>query len=385
MTRIVVLGAGMVGRTIALDFVADPAFSVLLADRSADTLDSARQRLRALTGRDVETTEADLAKPDAIVTLIDSADLVMGALPSSLGLSALRTVIDARKPYCDISFMAEDPASLHDLAIERGVTAVVDCGVAPGLSNMLVGRGVAEAEHIISATILVGGLPRERRWPFEYKAGFSPMDVLEEYTRPARQKEHGCIVEHPALSGRERIGFDGLGTLEAFHTDGLRSLLTLDVPTMTEKTLRYPGHAALMEAFRETGLFDETPIDVDGCAVIPRRLLSALLFPKWTFAPDEHDVTVLRVEVRTGDEGRRWEMIDRFDPATGLTSMSRTTAYPAAIVGRMILDGTLDSPGVIFPESIGRTPEHFAHIEQELARRGIKITESTMPDERAAL
>ena len=252
----------------------------------------------------------------------------------------------------------------------------MDCGVAPGVSNVMAGFADSRLDPFQSLEIYVGGLPRERRWPYDYKAGFAPFDVIEEYTRPARIVAHGRVVVKEALSEPERMDFPGVGTLEAFNTDGLRSLVhTLKVPFMKEKTLRYPGHIQLMEAFRETGFFSKEPLRVGDVSVRPLDVLATLLFPKWTFEEGEADVTVLRVVACGLEDGRparyTWDLLDRFDPATGLRSMSRTTAFPATIVAGMMLDGAFRRPGVHAPESLGREPGLLDRLLAELEARDV--------------
>jgi saccharopine dehydrogenase-like NADP-dependent oxidoreductase len=290
----------------------------------------------------------------------------------------MRAVIEAKKPYCDISFLAEDPVNLDALARERGVTVVYDAGVAPGLSNMMAAFGAMSLSTCERIDMYVGGLPAVRRWPFEYKAGFSPIDVLEEYTRPARLVEHGELVVREALSEPELMEFPGVGTLEAFNTDGLRSLVrTLpNVPFMREKTLRYPGHIELMRVFRETGLFSKEPVQVGDARVRPLDLTASLLFPKWAFDEGEADVTVMRVAVEGTRDGKRtrysWDLSDRYDPSTGLRSMSRTTGFTAAILARFLLDGRFARPGVHPPEIPAREPGIFDAMLAELAKRGVR-------------
>jgi saccharopine dehydrogenase-like NADP-dependent oxidoreductase len=272
--------------------------------------------------------------------------------------------------------MPENALELDARARERGVCAVVDCGVAPGVSNMMAGFADSRLRPFESLEIYVGGLPKERRWPFDYKAGFAPFDVIEEYTRPARIVAHGRVVVKEALSEPERMDFPGVGTLEAFNTDGLRSLVhTLKVPFMKEKTLRYPGHIDLMGAFRETGLFSKEPLRVGEATVRPLDVMAKLLFPKWTFDEGEADLTVLRVVADGLEDGRptrySWDLLDRFDPETGLRSMSRTTAFPAAITAGLMLDGAFTKPGVHAPEELGRVPGLLDRVLRELEARGV--------------
>lgn len=376
MSNAVILGSGLVGAVIADDLCRGPgSWSVTVADRSPDALAAAVRRCPP----GLQTVELDLADRDALRRTIESADLVLGAVPSQFGRTTLRTVIEAGKPYCDITFMPENALEFDALARDRGVTAIVDCGVAPGMSNLLAARGVAMLDRAERVEILVGGLPVERHWPFEYKAGFAPGDVIEEYTRPARLVEHGDIVVREALSEPELIAFDGIGTLEAFNTDGLRSIAdTLDVPFMRERTLRYPGHIEIMRVLRSIGLFGTEPVRVGDAVVRPRDLLAQLMFPQWTYDEGERDLTVMRVEVIGARAGRattlRWDLLDELDPATNATSMARTTGFPCAIVGRMIARGRIDRPGVAAPEALGHDEALVAEILADLGERGVNYT-----------
>ena len=376
MTRAIVLGAGMVGSLMARDLAADPGFDVTAADVRPQAL------ARFAPGDRVRTLQADLGDPAAIGRAVQGFDLVLGALSSSLGLQTLRAVLEAGKTYCDISFMAEDPTSLDALARERGVTAVVDCGVSPGVSNVAIGRAVSELDVTESIEILVGGLPVERRWPYEYKAPFAPHDVIEEYTRPARIVVDGRVVVREALSEPELVDFDGVGTLEAFNTDGLRSLIGSfpKIPHMRERTLRYPGHIALMRVLRETGYFSKDVISVgeSGGAQVrvrPLDVTAALLFPKWSFEEGEQDLTVCRVEVTGTRRGKKtryvWELYDAYDAATATRSMSRCTGFPATIMARMLADKRFVKPGVHAPEVCGAQPGILEAMLGELGKRGI--------------
>ncbi len=371
-TRAVVLGCGLVGATIARDLADDADVDVLAVDVSADNLARLAQTAR------VRTLRADLSDRRAVAEAIKESDVVLGALPSRIGLQTLETVIRSGKGYCDISFMPEDATELHALAKENKVTAVVDCGVSPGLSNVMIGHAATQFDRMDRAEIYVGGLPRTRRWPYEYKAPFAPSDVIEEYVRPARLVENGQVVVKGALSEAELMDFPGIGTLEAFNTDGLRSLLkTVQVKNMREKTLRYPGHCELMRVLRETGYFGTEPIDVKGVSVIPREVTAKLLFPLWAGAANEEEFTVLRVlvEGERGVERRRmvFDLHDETDRRSGSSSMARTTGFPCAIVGRMIAAGELREPGVHPPEVLARKPGFFEKMTEALRRRGVFI------------
>jgi lysine 6-dehydrogenase len=375
MAKVVVLGAGMVGSVMAAEMSRDGEHDLIIADRSDDSLAHCVTRASRMGGR-VETRRVDLSEPATVTKLAREAEVVIGAMPSQLGLQTLRAVIEAECNYCDISFMPQDPRELDARAKERGVTAIVDCGVAPGMSNLIAGHAARQFDRCERIAIYVGGVPRERRWPFEYKAAFSPADVIEEYTRPARIVEHGRIVIKEALSDAELIDFPGVGTLEAFNTDGLRSLAdTLDVPHMVEKTLRYPGHAELMRAFRATGLFSTEPIEVNGATVKPRDVLAKLMFPMWGYAEGERDLTVLRVTAEGEKSGRTirliWDLLDELDPQTGFTSMARTTAFPCTIAAKWLLEGRKIPPGIIVPEQLAENPNALPDMLQALENRGV--------------
>ena len=224
--KIVVLGGGRVGSAMARDLAREPNFEVTVVDASEGALGR-------LADWGLKTQQADLADPAAVKRAVQDHDLVVGAVPGFMGFNTLKAVLEADKDIVDISFFDEDPFLLDGLARERGRIAIVDCGVAPGCSNLVLGRMAAELDRVDNFTCMVGGLPAVRTWPFEFKAVFSPIDVIEEYTRPARFKRFGEMVTLPALSDVEPVDFPGVGTLEAFNTDGLRSLLkTVDVPSM---------------------------------------------------------------------------------------------------------------------------------------------------------
>ncbi len=375
MPTAVVLGAGMVGSLIAADLAAEDGWAVTAVDRDPAALAAVSAR----TGERVATRIVDCGDPGAIRAAVAGADVVCGALASRLGLAALRAVIEAGRPYCDISFMADDALGLDELARARGVSAVVDCGVAPGMSNLLAGEAVRRLDRTDAIRILVGGLPRVRHRPWEYKAGFAPSDVIEEYVRPARLVTGGRTVVREPLTELELVDVPGVGTLEAFLTDGLRSLAdTLDVPEMVEKTMRWPGHAELMRALRDGGFLEEAPIEVDGVRVSPRAVTSALLFPKWTFGPGEGDLTVMRVEAR-GERGGRaarlaWDLHDEHDPVADARSMSRTTGFPCAIVARMLAAGEISEPGVLPPERLPTLDAGIAdRVLAALETRGVRF------------
>jgi saccharopine dehydrogenase-like NADP-dependent oxidoreductase len=375
----VVLGAGMVGSVIAED-LADFGFSVTIADING----SALARVSERSNQSIAIEQIDCSDQDAIAALVSTADIVLGALPSWLGFNALQTIIKSGKPYCDISFMEEDPRSLHELAIEHGVTCVLDFGVAPGMSHLLCSVANETLDVCKRLDIVVGGLPLERCWPWEYKAPFSPRDVIEEYIRPARIIEHGKMVTRAALSECVLIDFPGVGTLEAFNSDGLRTLCdTLDVPFMKERTLRYPGHAKQMKMLRDGGFFKTEEIEIGGQKVKPIDMSAKILIDGWKYEEGEADLTVMRIEGEgtLGDTEMliRWDLLDYYDNENGQSSMARTTGFPAASIGRMIVDGTINMPGVHPPETFGGNEIVVNRLLAELEARGVSYIRTMEP------
>ena len=373
MKRVIVLGAGLVGKAMAIDLCGD--YQVAVADRN-------ERRLAELSEEHlVYPIIADLSHEGEIEKLVADYDLVIGAVPGFMGFDTLRRVIAAGKDIVDISFFPEDPFQLDDLARQAGVTAIVDCGVAPGMSNFILGYYQARMK-VESFVCYVGGLPVVRLWPFEYKAPFSPVDVIEEYIRPARYVENGRVVTRPALSDPELIDFPKVGTLEAFNTDGLRTLIkTCRVPNMKEKTLRYPGHIEKIRFLKAAGFFSTEPVEIDGKPIRPFDFTTKMLLPAWELRPEEEEFTVMRIIIEGEEKGRRqriqWDMLDRYDRETGLSSMARTTGFAATAVARLLLESDFEHPGICPPELIGAVPEHFSRIMKYLSQRNIIYRMST--------
>ena len=373
--KISVLGAGLVGSAIVRDLAQEPSFQVTVVDMSQANLD------RLTSTVSVNTLQADLSTPGKINAIIADSDLVVSAVPGFMGFNLLRWIIAAGKNVVDISFFGEDPFLLDALAREKGVTAVVDCGVAPGLSNILGGHAVTQLDQANNYLCYVGGLPAVRHWPYQYQSVFSPVDVIEEYTRPARLVECGQEIVRPALSEVELVEFPQIGTLEAFNSDGLRTMIrTLDIPFMKEKTLRYPGHAELMRVFQESGFFRTDPVEIRGHAVRPIDLTTKLLFDQWQRQEGEEDILAMRVIVEGRRAGKQvrlsYDLLDRYDRATGTTAMARTTGYTCAIVARQVVTGLFTQKGVIPPEFVGQSIACYDNLLAEYAKRNIHLRES---------
>lgn len=367
MKKIIVLGAGLVGKAIAIDLCAE--YQVTSVDINQDNLDVLRNN------HIVYTEQANIQQNGVLEKLVRDYDLVIGAVPGFMGYETVKRVINAGKDIVDISFFPENALELDELAKAKNVTAIVDCGVAPGMSNLILGYHNAQME-IDSFDCYVGGLPFERKLPFEYKAPFSPLDVIEEYTRPARLVENGEIVTRPAMSEPEFLDFPELGTLEAFNTDGLRSLLyTMQIPNMKEKTLRYPGHIDKIKLLRDAGFLSAEPIQIKGKSINPLEFTSSILFKKWKLEPDEKEFTVMRIIVKGKKANQQiattWDLYDEFDAKSKTSSMARTTGFTATAAARLFLDDGFRYNGICPPELIGADEDNFDRMMKYLKQRKI--------------
>ena len=375
MKKILVLGGGMVGSAIAADLCNE--FDVTLADINAKRL----QYLKSLYP--LKTIVSDLSKEGKISQLVKDFRLVISAVPGKIGFETLRAIISAGKDVVDISFFERDPFELEELTKVMNVTAVVDCGIAPGLSNIILGYH-NELMEVESYECYVGGLPFKRKWPFEYKAFFSPGDVIQEYIRPARFVSNGKVVTVEALSDPELIEFEEVGTLEAFNTDGLRTLIkTMKIPNMIEKTMRYPGHKELMKVFRDSGFFSDEEIIINGHAIRPVDVTSKLLFKHWKPQKDEDEFTIMKLVVKGKEADKTieyvYELFDRFDRESGISSMARTTGYTCTAVARLLLGGNLENRGISPPEYIGAIPGYCDRILNMLWQKNINIRVTENP------
>jgi len=358
--KVVVLGAGRVGKVIAADLSQD--FDVTSADMSQDALAFLSSRYP------VRTRVADLGNPQAIAEAIEPADLVVSAVPGFMGFSTLKTILERGKNVVDISFFAEDAFDLDELARRQGVIAAVDCGVAPGTPDYLAGALVNQMQ-IDDFEFLIGGLHFRRSGPTRYLPTFSPPDVWEEYTRPARYVRNGKLITMPPLSEPELVDFHVAGhdlTLEAFNTDGLRSLLTTmngRIPNMKEKTLRFPGHIGWIRQLQETGE-PWTP-------------------ETWTPAEDEDEFTIMRINFRGSENGKpkkiSYTMFVTWDPQTGMSSMSRSTGYSCTGVARCVLEGAYKRAGISPPSYIGEEPGCADRIFAHLKARNIHFEREDSP------
>lgn len=374
MKNITVLGSGMVGSAIAKD---------LAKKYKVTSLDLFEEKLSPLKHYGIRTLAIDLNDPEELKKAIRPSDLVIGAVPGFMGFNILKTVITEGKNVVDISFFDEDPFLLDSLAKDNNVTAVIDCGVAPGMSNIILGHYSSEYK-VESYKCMVGGLPSERKLPYQYKAPFSPIDVIEEYTRPARIVEGGKVIIKEALSEPEYVDIIGIGTLEAFNTDGLRTLIrTMNVPNMVEKTLRYPGHLDLIRALRDTGFFSTDFVELGSHKVRPLDLTTKLLFPIWKPVPMEKEFTVMEIvllaETPDGNILVTSSLYDEGSAKENISSMARTTGYTCAAAAELILQGEITAMGIIPPEALGKEERIYSKILQYLENRNVRYSFNKRP------
>ncbi|MCX7974356.1 MAG: saccharopine dehydrogenase NADP-binding domain-containing protein [Candidatus Aminicenantes bacterium] len=379
--KIIILGLGLMGKAMALDLLADKKFEISGVDLRIEPLRELREKGLALG------IQEDLENQEALKKIVESYDLIINAVPGNLGFKVLKTCVEEGRNVVDITFFPEDPFELEDLAQKKSLTVLVDCGVAPGLSHLLAAHALTRMDKGDSLEIYVGGLPVVRTWPLEYKTVFSPSDVIEEYIRPARCKENGLIKIKPALSEPEMVEVNGLGTLEAFNTDGLRTLLrTLPFPNMKEKTLRYPGHSQKILLLKQAGFFDTQPIIINDQKIIPQEITSKILFTRLRLQPGEEDITVMRVVAKGEKDGQpisfQFDLFDRFDPETGIHSMARTTGFTATMIVRAMAEGLIKLKGIIPPEYLGLNDKCFHFILQGLKDRKIKIKMTSSLDQK---
>jgi len=367
MKKVIVLGAGLVGKAMAIDL--SKTFDVTSADINEEALGFVAQH-------GIKTQKVDFTNLTQLAAALQPFDLVVGAVPGFMGLQTVRTVIEAGKNIADISFFPEDPFQLDELAKKKNVTVVTDCGVAPGMGNIILGYHYHRMK-ITDYECLVGGLPVVREWPYEYKAVFSPIDVIEEYIRPARYVQQGAVIVKEALSDPELIHFDGVGTLESWNSDGLRSLIKTmpGIPNMIEKTLRYPGCIEYLRVLRESGFFSYEAVDIKGVKVRPIDVTAKLLFPKWKLKPGEEEFTVMRIRIVGEENGKpktyQYNLLDRTDKATNTLSMARTTGYTCTAALNLIANGTFDRKGICPPEYVGEKEENFQFVVNYLKARGV--------------
>ena len=377
MAKIIIFGAGLIGRAIALD-LAD-THNITCVDVSQKALDRIKK-----DNPDVNTYKYDLAEEKDYKELTLDFDLVVSAMPGYLGFETLKKILLAGKNVVDASFFPENCFDLDHLAKKQEVFAVVDCGLAPGMDNIILGYLDKQME-VSKFECLVGGLPSKRIWPFNYKSLFSPIDVIQEYTRPARYVENGEVVVREALSDCELMDIKRVGTLEAFNTDGLRTLIkTMEhIPYMKEKTLRYPGHCEYMQVLIAAGFFSTEPLELNGVEFSPLEVSAKILENDWKMGANDEEFTVVRTTIEGDENGKKrrfiYRMLDKTDKNSDISSMARANGYTATAVVNFVLQNRLQ-PGMCAPETLGAIDGAYKFILDYLDKRDInyRIEETTL-------
>lgn len=376
--RILVLGYGNIGSVIAGDLAEGmPSIEIVLSGRDRSKAEKAAE---AISKANVTAVQLDAHDYQNLISTMKQFDLAIGALPGDLGYQSVKAAIDAKIDIVDVSYMPENPLTLNEDAVAANVIVIPDCGVAPGLSSLLIGHAIGELDRVKSVYIMVGGLPEKPVPPLGYTITWSTEGLIDEYTRKARIVEKGDMVQVEALTGLKEVEFPGVGKLEAFFTDGLRTLLqTVEgVEEMWEKTLRYPGHVEKIKALKALGFFDEQPLDIGNVRLSPRKLTVNLLEKKLQ-RPEVRDILALMVEVNGVSKGLEkryvYRLLDRYDGRRGVTAMARTTGYPASILAQLIARGDVEGKGVLPLEKLGVDQKTFNRVLSELEKRQIKVVE----------
>jgi lysine 6-dehydrogenase len=380
--KMLVLGAGLQGSACAFDLLQDPDVKeVRLADIRLDHL---QPFLAPYSGKRLIPTPLDVRDEEAVSALMRESDAVMSALPYYFNYEMAVCAVDSGVHFCDLGGNTEivfKQKTLHDRAIAENASVIPDCGLAPGMVNILAEHGIRQLDSVDAVRIYVGGLPQNPEPPLNYQIVYSIEGVLDYYTTLSWVLRGGKRTRVKALSEIVPVKFpEPIGELEAFHTAGGLSTMAFRyegrIPTMEYKTLRYPGHAKLMEAIRDLGLLELDPVDVKGHRVVPRDAFIAAVAPKLT-KPDGRDLVALRVTVEGKKAGKPrmfgWELLDYFDAERGISAMERTTGFSLAITGMMQVRKQVAGSGVLTPDE-AMPPALYI---QELGKRGIRIREVT--------
>ena len=364
--NIAVIGTGMVGRLIAVEL--SKKYQVYAIDNNISNLDKLRKHNTKIITRKIDV------KNEKFLDYLEDTELIVNCVPGFMGFETAKKIL-GKKQCVDISFMPEDCNNLKTIAENANTALYPDAGVAPGLSNMIVGNLISK-NKLKEIKIMVGGLPLEKNPPWNYKAPFSPIDVIEEYTRPARIKENGSIKTVEALTGLINFEFESVGKLEAFLTDGLRTLLTTDmtrnIPTLLEYTIRYPGHSEMIAELINNNKLDDTVKSHNGKITSQREITTKKLFKEWKLNENDKEFTLLIITAKTKKD-KEISCIVYDEWRNGWSSMSRTTGLTACAITNLIIDKKLKKTGIITPEELGTNQNYFDYIINYLENKKISI------------
>jgi len=377
--KILVLGCGNIGSVAARDLAENlPSAKIVVADASKARAEETAKEI----GRDnVSYAVLDASSRSELVSTIGKFDLAVGALPGFLGFRACKASISAKVDMVDVSFMPESVMKLHKDALKAKVCVIPDCGMSPGLGSMLVGRASSQLDTVESVHMFNGGLPEKPLPPLDYVITWSSKDLIELYTRKANIVRDGKLIQVPATSGVEELVFPGVGMLEAFYTDGLRTLLkTVKVTKdMWEKSLRYPGHAEKITLLETLGFFEKNPVQVEGAEVSPRALTERLLEMKLK-KPENPDIVAMLVEVVGLKNAKRvqfrYHMLEHFDRKRKVTAMARTTAYTTSVVAQLVAKRVIAEKGIVPTEKLGMNKRVYTRFMGMMKQRGVAVKET---------
>jgi len=377
--KIIVLGCGNIGSVAAKDLAESlPSAEIVMADVSKSRAEEAASKIGQAG---VSWVQADASSHSELVSTIKKFDLAVGALPGWMGYQACKASISAKVDIVDVSYMPEDVMTLNKDALKAKVCVVPDCGMSPGLGSILVGRAVSKLDQVESVHMLNGGLPASPVPPLGYVITWSVKDLIDMYSRKVSIVREGKVVQVEAMSGLEEITFPRVGKLEAFYTDGLRTLLhtVKGVRDMWEKSLRYPGHVEKIKLLKTLGFFDEKPVEVENHQIPPREMTARLLERKLK-RPEIPDIVVMRVDVDGLKDGKKvmytYHVLDRFDKKRKVTAMARTTAYTASVVAQLIAKKAVEEKGVVPPEKLGMNEKLYRKFMDLMKKRRIAVKEN---------
>jgi len=374
--KLLSVGCGYIGSVLAEEIAHSLDFEkLIICDGTKEKIEETAERL----GEKIFPLQLDIADYSSLLEIIGDVDMVIGLSPGKFGFNVMKACVEKKKSLVDLSFMAEDPFFFQKSAFEGGITIVPDCGVAPGLSNILIGKSASELDEVEDALIYVGGLPQQPMPPLNYKVTWCVEDLFEEYTRKAKIVRNGKTVMIDALEGLEEIEFEGLGKFEAFFTDGVRTLHhTIKANNLWEKTLRYKGHAEKIKLIKKLDLLKKEPIA--SINMSPWEFMCRFWEENLGFL-EEKDFLLMRIKVG-GKKGstkflHTYEIIDYFDEKRKITAMGRTTAYTAFAVIKLMVENKIDQKGVVPPEILGMNKELLEEIEHILGEKNLKINKKT--------
>ena len=370
--KLLSIGCGYIGSVLAEELVNSLDFEeLIICDSTKEKIEETAKKL----GGKVIPFQLDISKYSNLLAIVDDVDLIIGLAPGRLGFNVMKACVEKKKNLIDLSFMAEDPFLFQDAALKAGVRIIPDCGVAPGLSNMLIGKASSQLDQIEDVIIYVGGLPQDPKPPLNYKVTWCVEDLFEEYTRNAKIVRNGKTAEVEALEGLEEVEFEGFGKFEGFFTDSVRTLHhTIKANNMWEKTLRYPGHVEKIKLIKKLGLLNKKPLK--SINISPWKFMSKFWEENLSFFEDK-DVLLMRIQVSGKKNSTKimhtYEVVDYFDEQRNITAMGRSTAYTAFAVIKLMIENKISKKGLIPPEILGMHKKLFQEIQFTLKKRNLEI------------